>query len=82
MYPVQHGRTIVSSAVSVDLQWKSSISEADPSDTGVGQEGRDGAVALRPPNHVPDLTVKLGETWAGLRQVLLTAHQGERACLT
>lgn len=66
----------------MDLQWKSSTSEADPSYTGVGQEGRDGAVAFRPPDHVPDLAVKLGETWAGLGQVLLTAHQGERARLT
>lgn len=63
-YPVQHEQTIVNSAAFDDLQWKRSISEANPGDTGVGQEGRDGAVASRLPDHVPDLAVKLGEPWA------------------
>lgn len=70
------------SSVWVSLVEKQSTSEANPSGTGVGQEGRDGTVAFCPTDHVPDLAVKLGETWAGLRQVLLTAHEGERACLT
>lgn len=61
-YFFQCGWTTVNSAASVDLQWKSSNSEADPSNTGVGQESRDCAVALRPSNHVPDLAIKLGET--------------------
>lgn len=80
-YPVPHELKIINSAVFVDLQWKSSISEADPSDTGVGQEGCNGAVALCTTDHVPDLTIKLGETWTGPRQILLTAHQRKRARL-